>query len=73
MQIRVAFLGFEVPTEFVGIWNVADSIPDTRNRPSPDVPQLAGGKAMRIKVGTDLLVVANTRFECPSDDLIRHM
>ncbi len=63
-------MGFEVRTEFVGVWNVADSIPDTRDCPAPDVPQFRRGKAMRIEVVTDLRVAGETRFECPSDDLI---
>ncbi len=72
MQVRIAFVIFEVRTEFSGVWYMPDSISDTRDCPPSDIPEFAGGESMRIEVVRDSRVVANTRFECPSDDLIRY-
>jgi hypothetical protein len=72
MQVRIALVTLEVRTQFVGIWYMTDSVPYTRDCPPPDIPEFAGGKAIRIEAVRDLRVVGETRFECPSDDLIRH-
>jgi hypothetical protein len=72
MQVRIAVVLLQIRTEFIGIWYVTDSVPDTRDCPPPNIPEFAGGEAMRIKIVRDLRVIGETRCECPSDGLIRH-
>lgn len=64
MQVRIAFVILEVRTEFVGICNMVDSIPHTRDCPPSDVPEFAGEETMRIRIIRAIRVVGETLFEC---------
>ena len=72
MQVGVAFVVLEVRHERVRAGNLAASVPDTLNRPSTNVPELAGGESERIEVVVHLRVVADAGAIGARNDLIRH-
>ena len=72
MQVRIAFVLFEVGRERVSAGNLAASVPDTLGGPATNVPELASGEPERIEVVTHLRVIENPRSIGACDDSIRH-
>lgn len=73
IEVRVAFVCFEVGFERTVIGNLAASVPDAARCLAGHVPEFCGGETKLIETVSGLPLVPNGSAVSPSDGLNRHV
>jgi hypothetical protein len=72
IEVRVAFVRFEIRLKRRVVGNLAASVSDAARCPAGDVPELASGEPKRIETVLYLRLIPDRRFVSTSNGSIRH-